>query len=60
MKRRKTYSKYDKSLDTPTPEPIKTHKGDIARKNINKALMLSSALQMIHEKYDYHSNDKEE
>ena len=63
MKRRKTYNKYDKSIDTPAPEPVETYKGIRVRKNITKAMMLSAFLHSMHEGYDYHTcntNEDEE
>lgn len=56
MKRRTTYNKYDKNNEE-TPAPVKTKKGDHARKLLARTFALSGMLQTMSDGYDYHMHD---
>ena len=59
MKRRK-YNKYNKNNEE-TPAPVRTEKGDHARKILARTFALSGMLQAMSDGYDYHtSSDKKE
>lgn len=59
MKRRK-YNKYNKNNEE-TPAPVRTEKGDHARKILARTFALSGMLQAMSDGYDYHTcGDKKE
>ena len=60
MKRRK-YNKYNKNNEE-TPAPVRTEKGDHARKILARTFALSGMLQAMSDGYGYHTyaNKKEE
>ena len=53
MKRRK-YNKYNKNNEE-TPAPVRTEKGDHARKILARTFALSGMLQHMSDGYDYHT-----
>lgn len=60
MKRRK-YNKYNKNNEE-TPAPVRTKKGDHARKILARTFALSGMLQAMSDGYGYHTygNKKED
>ena len=54
MKRRTTYNKYNKNNEE-APAPVRTEKGDHARKLLARTFALSGMLQAMSDGYDYHT-----